>query len=158
MLVKLGPRRQNNLDSRALSRKSIKVRVYSFCTLYFHASVLIFFLEKYHALIVFINMKFYSIMDQTTVKIALKSSDPTRNKNSNQKKGPNKSAMVATALPKNKQTVASSLCGNPMQESIHGRLPSDEYKPSTSDVTIKKSSRRRRSYTSILMEGSKVET
>lgn len=98
------------------------------------------------------------IVIQPVGKTALKTSDPQRNTKSNLTRDPEKLVTVAKTISKNKEAVTSSLCENITQESIPGQLPADgDCKPSTSDITTKKSTRRRRSYTSLLMEGSKVE-
>lgn len=97
-------------------------------------------------------------MLQPIVKTTVKASDAKLNTKSKPTTGPNKLVTLVTTLSKNKEPETSSLCENITQESIHEQLPSDgDFKPSTSDIVTKKSSRRRRSYTSLLVEGSKVD-
>ncbi|PON33943.1 Cyclin [Parasponia andersonii] len=88
------------------------------------------------------------------VKTALKTSDAKRNTKSHNTRDPEK--MVTRTLSKNEEAVTSSHSENITQEPFPGQPHSDgDCKPSTSDIT-KKSSRRRRSYTSLLVEGSKL--
>ncbi|KAM6599177.1 hypothetical protein CsatA_018786 [Cannabis sativa] len=93
-----------------------------------------------------------------SVKGALKTSDDKRNTKPNITRNVEKVVTIATAASKNMESVASSPSKNITQEPTHVQLPSDvDSKPSTSDVTItKKVPRRRKSYTSSLMEGSKL--
>uniref|UniRef100_A0A803NRY7 B-like cyclin n=1 Tax=Cannabis sativa TaxID=3483 RepID=A0A803NRY7_CANSA len=93
-----------------------------------------------------------------SVKGALKTSDDKRNTRPNITRNLEKVVTIATAASKNMESVASSPSKNITQEPTHVQLPSDvDSKPSTSDVTItKKVPRRRKSYTSSLMEGSKL--
>ncbi|XP_024021097.1 putative cyclin-B3-1 isoform X2 [Morus notabilis] len=91
------------------------------------------------------------------VKTTIKASCAKLNTKPNPKTGMNKSVTAITTLSKNKEPEASSHCENITQESICAQLPLDgNSKPSTSDTLTKKSSRRRRSYTSLLVEGSKL--
>lgn len=100
---------------------------------------------------------FYSFMIQPIVKTTIKASRANLNTKSNPKTGMNKSVTAVMTLSKSKEPEASSHCENITQESICVQLLSDgNSKPSTSATVTKKSSRRRRSYTSLLVEGSKV--
>lgn len=95
---------------------------------------------------------------QPPAKTAARVSTFTRNKKSNETKRQSKLSMVSTTTTKNDQSAKSSVRENLTEESIQGQVSSEgDCKPSTSAAVTKKVSRRRKSYTSSLMEGHKVE-
>ncbi|KAL5568367.1 hypothetical protein UlMin_024942 [Ulmus minor] len=88
------------------------------------------------------------------VKTTLKTSNVRNNTMSKNTSGPNK---LKTAATTSKEAVKSSASENIIQESTHGQLPSDGNSiPSTSDTNARKSSNRRKSYTLLLVERSKL--
>lgn len=71
--------------------------------------------------------------------------------------GPNKLASVTATTSKTQKAVESVLAENDKQETTQGEVPTDgNCSKTTSDIISRRNSNRRRSYTSLLMTGSKV--
>lgn len=102
-------------------------------------------------------------MIQPTVKTTLQATLAQRTLKSKNILNINKSTSVAAISSKNKEeAVTSSISENAAivvpYEATQGQLPPDgNGNPSTVSDVIPKKSKRRRSYTSLLMAGSKVE-
>lgn len=102
-------------------------------------------------------------MVQTNVKTTLQATLAQRTSKSKNILHINKSASVAVVSSKNKEeAVTSSISENAAvvvpHEATQGQLPSDgNGNPSTVSDVIPRKSKRRRSYTSLLMAGSKVD-